>query len=181
MKANRAAYRYAKAILQQALSQKIEKDVASDMALLSKTLQENKDLDAFLNNPVLPSTLKHATLEKIFLKVTPATKNLFQLLMTNNRLPLLGAIADNYLSQYEAMQGTIKATVTTAVPLTAALESKVMEKAKTLTSDTITLVNLIDPSIIGGFILKVRDLQYDASVASELKALKRELTMNNTI
>jgi len=181
MKANRAAFRYAKAILQQAISQKRENAVASDMSLLTKTLNSSDELEQFLGNPVLPSTVKHETLQKVFSNVSEETKNLFQLLMDNNRLPLLGAIAENYTDQFEAMQGNVTAQVTTAVPITPALESKIMEKAKMLTTDTVTLVNTVDRSIIGGFVLKVRDLQYDASVASELKALKRELTTNNTI
>lgn len=181
MKANRAAYRYAKAVLQHAVAHQRAEVVAADMLLVHQTLDHSQDLNQFLQNPVLPTPLKHETLLKVFSKITEETINLFNLLMTNNRLPMLGAIAENYLNQFEALQGNVKAHVTTAVPLTAALEAKLLEKAKTLTSDSVTLVNTVDPSIIGGFILKVRDLQYDASVASELKALQRELTTNNTI
>jgi F-type H+-transporting ATPase subunit delta len=181
MKGNRAAHQTHNATLQLAISQKREEAVANDMVLLSQTLVNCQELEQFLSTPVLPSSLKHDTLGKVFPKVSAEIKNLFNLLMTNNRLPILGAVAENYLNQFEALQGRVKASVITALPLTNALEAKVMEKAKMLTSDSVTLVNTVDPSIIGGFVLKVRDLQYDASVASELKALKRELTTNNTI
>jgi F-type H+-transporting ATPase subunit delta len=67
------------------------------------------------------------------------------------------------------------ATVTTAVPLTEPLEKEVLKKASTLTPFKIELKNIVDPDIKGGFILRVGDLQYNASVANRLETLKREL------
>lgn len=181
MKANRAASRYAKAILQQTTANKSQDVVAADFKNLVNTFENSHELGQFLSNPVLPSLLKLETLEEIFKSSSADVKGLFKLLTENNRLPLLKDIAQQYLSQYDKMLGKVTATVITAVPLTQDLETKVLEKAKSLTKDTITLVNAVDPAIIGGFILRLEDLQYDASVAGELKALKRELTTNNRI
>jgi F-type H+-transporting ATPase subunit delta len=77
------------------------------------------------------------------------------------------------------MNKTEVATVTTAVPLTKELEAKVLAKIKELTGNDVSLENKIDESIIGGFILRVGDLQYNASIANKLNTLKREFT-NNT-
>ena len=43
------------------------------------------------------------------------------------------------------------------------------------------LENIIDPSIIGGYILKIGDMQYDASIAHQLKSIKTRLTKTNSI
>jgi F-type H+-transporting ATPase subunit delta len=77
------------------------------------------------------------------------------------------------------MNKTEVATVTTAVPLTKELEAKVLAKVKELTGNDVSLENKIDENIIGGFILRVGDLQYNASIANKLNTLKREFT-NNT-
>jgi F-type H+-transporting ATPase subunit delta len=67
--------------------------------------------------------------------------------------------------------------VTTAVPLSSELEGKVMDKVKELTgSEKVTLTNEIDPAIIGGFILRVGDIQYNASIANQFGNLKREFS-----
>jgi F-type H+-transporting ATPase subunit delta len=58
----------------------------------------------------------------------------------------------------------------------AALESKVLAKVATLSNKKITIENNVDPSIIGGFILRIGDKQYNASVANRLQVLKRELS-----
>jgi F-type H+-transporting ATPase subunit delta len=68
------------------------------------------------------------------------------------------------------------AKVTTAFPITAELEAKVLSKIKEFSSKKITLINTVDPAIIGGFILRMGDQQYNASVANRLQQLKREFS-----
>ena len=68
------------------------------------------------------------------------------------------------------------AKVTTAIPMDAALEAKIMEKIATFSNKKITIQNTVDPSIIGGFILRIGDQQYNASVANRLQELKREFS-----
>ena len=71
--------------------------------------------------------------------------------------------------------------MTSAVPLSAELEKTVLEKAKAFSNQKVHLENKVDPTIMGGFILKIGDMQYDASVVHQLKALKTTLTKTNTI
>ena len=75
------------------------------------------------------------------------------------------------------LKGVKVAKVITAVALTPALEEKVLAKVKELTGSTsVTLNKEIDPAIIGGFILRVGDLQYNASIANQLGNIKREFS-----
>ena len=76
---------------------------------------------------------------------------------------------------FNKYQGKVSATVTTAVPLDKVLEEQVLQKAAELSPLKIELKNIVDPTIKGGFILRVGDLQYNASVAERMKTLKREL------
>ena len=67
------------------------------------------------------------------------------------------------------------ATVLTAVPLTADLEAKILKQLKAITGKEVTIENQVDPNLIGGFVLRVGDLEYNASLDSKLANLKREL------
>lgn len=58
------------------------------------------------------------------------------------------------------------------------LQSKILQKVKELTGKTTEIENTVDESILGGFILRVGDVQYDASVANKLNKLKREFILN---
>ena len=100
-------------------------------------------------------------------------------LVANNRIDILEQVAAKYNQLFDESKGIELATVTTAIALTPDLEKKVLAKAKELTGKKdVEVKNSIDESIIGGFILRIGDVQYNASVANQLSKLKRELTLN---
>ena len=178
MTGTRAAVRYAKATLSLAKEQNVGNVVNDDMKVIRQTIAGNKELQTFLQSPVIKSDVKKASLKEIFSSIHAVTTGLINMLVDNKRIMLLEATAEKYIIQYDALMGKQVAKVTTAVPLTAELEAKILEKVKTLTGNDATIENTIDESILGGFILRVGDLQYNASVASKLQNLKRELIYN---
>lgn len=171
---SRAAIRYAKAILETAGDNAAS--VNTDMAGISAAIQESGELAAFLINPVGTPDVKLAALNEIFSSAQHTTKSLFRLLRENKRFEILGDVAAQYKVLFDEQSESETATVTTATPLDAALEAKVMEKIKTFSNKNVTIENIVDPAIIGGFILRIGDKQYNASIAGRLKDLKRELS-----
>ena len=179
MKNTRAALRYAKAALNLSLEQKKEEAVAKDMQEIIAVFEANKELSVFLENPVVANQAKQDALIKVFSALRPISNELITLLTNNNRIDLLDQVAQAYVALLKKHQGKEVAVVTTAVALTPALEKTILAKAKELSSNEISIENTIDPSIIGGFVLRIGDLQYNASVAHQLDQLKRELTQTN--
>lgn len=172
---SRAAVRYAKAILDLAQTQGNAAPVAADMAQITAAVQESKELLTFLNTPNVKGEVKYSALNEIFAGAQNVTESLFQLLAENKRFNILPAIAAQYKVQYDAANGIETAVVTTAFPIDATLEAKVLAKVKEFTPNQVTIKNVVDPSIIGGFIIRLGDRQYNASVAARLLTLKREL------
>lgn len=178
MSGSRAAIRYAKAVLSLATDQKSAEVVNSDMKLITDTVAESKDLNDMLQSPVVRSSDKKAVLIAVFKNANVATTNLIDTLIANKRLPLLNEVALSYTQLYDELRGSQVASVTTAVPLTDELKSKVLAKVKELTGKDAEVNNIIDESILGGFILRVGDIQYNASISNKLAKLKREFTLN---
>ena len=83
-----------------------------------------------------------------------------------------------YKQLYDQLNNKEEATVTTAVPMTSAMEAKVMAKLETLSSKEISLKKTVDETILGGFILRVGDQQYNASVSNQLNELKNKFQIN---
>lgn len=179
MKNTRAALRYAKAALSTSLEQNKENALAMDMESIIAVFEQNDELASFLENPVVASAGKQTALQKLFKGQDPLTEQLIALLKANNRISLLQQVAQSYLTLLKKQQGEETAVVTTAIALTPDLEKIILAKAKQLSSAKITIENIIDPTIIGGFILRIGDVQYNASVAHQLDQLKRELTQTN--
>ncbi|MBJ6368191.1 ATP synthase F1 subunit delta [Snuella sedimenti] len=174
----RAAVRYAKAVLSLANAQNQADAVNNDMKLMATTIAESQELSDMLNNSVIKVEAKKAALLAVFPNLNAISTGLFDLLITNKRISILNDIAIKYSDLYDTLNGKEIAQVTTAFPLTKDLEAKVLAKVKTLTDKTVELQSIVDETILGGFILRVGDKQYDASVSNKLNKLKREFTLN---
>ncbi|MFM7822880.1 MAG: FoF1 ATP synthase subunit delta, partial [Bacteroidota bacterium] len=84
----------------------------------------------------------------------------------------------SFLELYDIFKGRQVATLTTAVPADDALRNQMLELIAKNSSDQIVLKEKVDPSIIGGFILRWGDRQVDTSVARKLHALKQDFKDN---
>ncbi|MUU79032.1 ATP synthase F1 subunit delta [Winogradskyella endarachnes] len=178
MSGSRAAIRYAKAVLSIATDQKSAEIVNNDMKRIAKTIAESDDLNGMIQSPVIKSSDKKSVLTSVFKDTNIATTNLIDTLIANKRLPLLNDVAISFSQLYDQLRDSQVATVTTAIALTDELKSKVLAKVKELTGKEAEVENIIDESILGGFILRVGDIQYNASIANKLNKLKREFTLN---
>ncbi|MBT8265565.1 MAG: ATP synthase F1 subunit delta [Bacteroidia bacterium] len=178
MARSRAAIRYAKAILSLAKDQNSSEAVNADMKLISQTVSESRELSRILKSDVVKTDLKKSALVNIFSGINKLSTQVFDLLISNNRLSILADVAATYNELFDDLNGKEKASVTTAVPMTSELEIKVLAKVKELTNKAVELENIVDESILGGFILRIGDKQYNASIANQLNTLKREFTLN---
>lgn len=178
MAGTRAAIRYAKAVLSLANEQNKADAINNDMKLIAQTIKDNVELGNVLNNSVVKTEAKKKVLLSVFTGLNEITTGLFNVLESNKRINLLNDVALKYSVLFDQYHGKEVAQVTTAIPMTNDLEIKVLAKIKELTSKAVELENIIDEDILGGFILRIGDKQYDASVSNKLNKLKREFTLN---
>ena len=176
MASTRAAIRYAKAILDLANSKGVAEAVNNDMKSIATAIETSQELSTFIQNPTTKVEVKESALLEVFADVNGVTKGLFHLLFENKRFEILEAIALECKKLFDESNGVEAAKVTTAIAMDAALEAKVLAKVATLSDKKVTIENIVDPSIIGGFILRIGDQQYNASVSNRLQVLKRELS-----
>ena len=178
MAGTRAAIRYAKAVLSLASDNKQAAVVQADMMLISQTIASNVSLEDALKSPVVKLSEKAAVLNALFPSVSSESKSLFTTLVSNKRVNILGQVALQYGILYDQLNNKENAFVITAVPMTSELQEKVMAKLKTLTTKVVALNKSVDENILGGFVLRVGDQQYDASVSNQLNTLKSKFTIN---
>ncbi len=174
----RAAIRYAKAVLSLATDHKSEEAVNNDMKLIINTIAGSQDLKNMLESPVVSASIKKSVLLEVFKSTNKETLSLLNILVDNNRVSILNDVAVKYTQLFDEAKGIEIATVTTAVPLDETLKKQVLAKAKQLTGKDVEVKNVVDENIIGGFILRVGDIQYNASIANQLNKLKREFSIN---
>jgi F-type H+-transporting ATPase subunit delta len=174
MRVNLLAKRYAQALFSLALEMKQEEKVAADMRLVGKTLDENRELRRIMSNPVLHDDKKVTILKKLFeKKTTPVTIRFFSLLIRKRRETYLDSICHAFEDIYLDYKNVVKAELVTATGSDEKIRKQVIEKLKAVTNKKIELSEITDEEIIGGFIARLEDYQYDASVATQLRKLRK--------
>lgn len=177
MKGTRSASRYAKSLLDLSTEQKNVEQIYKEMEMIASTVSENRELVVALQSPIIKSDKKQAILDSIFPKVSDLTKAFIKIIITKGRESILGAIAEEFVQQYKTQKGIIVAELRSAVVLDEALKTKILALVNP-TKKEVEVVEKIDESLIGGFIVRVDDKQVDASIATKITELKLEFSRN---
>lgn len=170
------ANRYAKSLLDLAIEKKVVDEVYKDMADFAASCEKSQELVLAMKSPIIKHSDKLAILTKLFKKsFNPVSFSIFEIITNKNRESVLPAIAKQFVVQYSNYKGIQKAEVITSVALTAEQKKHFTKIVKDHTGKEVELVEKIDASLIGGFILRVGDQQIDDSIRRKLNDLKVSL------
>lgn len=172
----RVAYRYARSVQELAVEQGVLEEVYADMQLFSKTVDENRQLGLLLVNPIVNHGKKLGVLKDLFeKKVHKLTNSFFEIICRKNRESVLYHVALSFQQQYLERKGIDHAFVTTAFALTDDLRQQFTNLVETKMGKKVVLKEIVNPDIIGGYILHVGDLQIDDSVSGRIENMKLKL------
>lgn len=174
MKSDSLLYRYAKAFLELSIQNNIVDKSVSDLLLIKTAIDDNKELNSIIDSPFVSKERKKNILIRLFEnRVEPVTLDFISLVVAKNRISILSLIYDKYFEIYNDYKKNAVVTVISAVSLDKVTTDRIINIMKHKISDMNSIVvnNVIDKSIIGGFIVKYKDYEYDASVRYNLKRL----------
>jgi F-type H+-transporting ATPase subunit delta len=173
------ARRYAKSLLGLAQERNIADKVFADMELVHATCEASREFVLLLRNPIVQGDKKEAVINALFGgKLDALTSAFVNIIIRKGRESILDGMAAEYIRIYKDNRGIVIANVTTAVKMDDSIRQQVMSLVKAAKGDKIELVETVDPSLIGGFVLRVGDQQYDTSISRKLKQLKNEFDDN---
>ncbi len=176
MKQTKAAIRYATSLLELSLEKVNLDQVAANMKYFSDTVAENRDLALMLTNPIIDGAKKTEIFKLIFGQFEALTVSFFDLVTKNGREGILPEIAAAFEAKVKEHKGIVTVELITAVALDEATKTKILAKVDASLKGTLEVTETIDPSIIGGFIIKMGDKQIDGSISNQLNNLKQRLT-----
>lgn len=170
------AYRYAKALMDFAIEQKVVEEVNVDMTYFLDVCKADREFEAVMANPIVRHDKKLKILEKIFKNnINKVTFTIFNVLTKKNREKLVVPIAVEFKKLYNQLNKIEIATVVTVDSLSEDQRTKFLNIVKEATGKTVKLIEQIDEKLIGGYVLKVGDTQIDTSIRKRLNELKLEL------
>lgn len=176
---SKAGARYAKSLIDLSTEQNALEAIKNDMLFFEEVVDANSELEAILKNPIVPLDKKAGILNDIFAKnVHQITNSFLKLVVNKGRSAILFDTAKQFISQYNAIKGIVTAEVTSAIALTEANKLEIVSLVKKeLGANEVIIKEKVDDKLIGGFIIKVGDKQFDASISGGLHKLKKEFAL----
>jgi len=179
MAETKVARRYAKSLLDLGKERNITELLYNDMMLVTAAIKENRQLAVMFKSPVISTDKKDAVLKQIFgSKINEASLEFMRIITRKKREYYIDDIAKSFIDLYKSYKNIQPAYVITAIPMDERLRNEMLDIVKKSTGSSIELQEIVDPGIIGGFILRWGDRQIDASVTSKLNSLKKDFSKN---
>jgi F-type H+-transporting ATPase subunit delta len=171
----RVLHRYAVSLLETAVEKKNLDVVTTDVQLLVDTLKQNRKLELMLESPVIRPELKLKILEEVFGKrISKESMDFLEFVISKQRENLLQSIGNRFLELRDEYLGIANVVVTAASEFTNEQKNVLQSRLEKILNKKVRLNFKIDLDLVGGFIAKVGDTLYDASIKHQLELLKKQ-------
>lgn len=171
------AGRYASALFDLAAEQSQLPTVERDLAGIETMLDESADLQRMLRSPVFSAAEQSKSLEAVLGKagVSDLTMNFIKLIARNRRLFALPNMIKGFQMLAAQSRGEVEADVSSAVGLNEAQLEALKETLKASTGKDVRINSKVDPSLLGGLIVKIGSRMIDSSLRTKLVTLKMRM------
>ncbi len=180
MNQSKISVRYAKALFLLATEKDLIDEIKNDIdyiKLVSETVEEFRFL---VESPVVETSNKReAFVLALKGSVNQITLNFIDLVTKNKREIFITDICRNFLDLVRKNNGIESASFITAADVDQSILANVKEIADDYFKTNVELSSIVDKKILGGYILRVGDKQFDASINSKLKKVKQQLMNTN--
>ena len=168
------AQRYASALYDLADEQAALDAVAADLKGLEKLIADSDDFRRFIKSPVMSRADQGKGIGAIADRagLSPLSRKFLGLVAANRRLFALPGMIAGFLAILAKRRGEATAEVVSATKLSDAQTTALVAALKQSVGRTVALTNKVDPSILGGLIVKVGSRMVDSSLKSKLQRLK---------
>jgi F-type H+-transporting ATPase subunit delta len=174
MNESQISVRYAKALFQSATGKDLLDDVYEDMETVTEVCRL-EEFQYLLAVPSLPASVKCRISDTVLRQLSDLSLSMIRLVIENKREMYLPAIARNFRDLYRKAKGIRSATVVSAQLMDETEMNHLRKVIKRAFNEEVLLTQSQNEEIIGGFVLTIEDMQYDASVATSLRKIKNQL------
>ncbi len=168
------ALRYASALIDLAEEQGVIAEVEAGLYKFEALMNECEDLDRLIKSPAFTAEVQLKALTAVLEKagITGLTANFVKLVAENQRLFALRSMINGFRVQLAERRGEVTAHVTTAQELSDEHIATLREAINASEGKNVNIAAKVDPSIIGGLIVKIGSRMVDASLRTKLNSLK---------
>ena len=174
------AQRYAKALFDLSVEMNVVEEVKSDMDLILSVCSSNKDFSLMLKSPVIRHEKKIIVIEKVFKnEISELSLRYLSIITRKNREKFISNIALELISIYKKFKNIFILYLESAEAVSDNIRKKVIALLEDKTKGTIELHEEVNKELVGGFVLTYDDYKYDASIAFQLRKMKKSIAEFN--
>jgi F-type H+-transporting ATPase subunit delta len=166
---------YARALFEVAQEQDKLDLVREQLGAFADALNENGDLRVFFFSPYFSTEEKKDGLHRTLEGADQAIVNFLETLLERHRMPVIFRIRAEYGRLWDAENQLLPVEVTSAVDLDEATVKSIGERIGQQTGQRVELTSTVDPSILGGIVLRVGNSILDASIKHRLDQLRKHV------
>lgn len=166
---------YARALFEVAQEQDKLDLVREQLGQFADALAESRELQTFFFSPYFSTEEKKDGLRRALDGADPAIVNFLEALLERHRMPVIFRIRDEYVRLWDAENQLLPVEVTSAVDLDDATVKSIGERIGEQTGQRVELTSKVDPSILGGIVLRVGNSILDASIKHRLDQLRKHV------
>lgn len=171
--------RYAKALFDFAVEQNQLEVFFRDITLLNKTFAENEELRVIMRSPIVKFDDKLQIVSTLFADtISSITLQYLSVIIRKGRENILDVICKQFIQLYKQSKNILPVYLQTAFKIDAQFQQRVISLLEQRTGKTIELHTDVDPSLIGGFLLKMGDYRIDTTLKGKLANLRKEFEKN---
>ncbi len=173
--------RYADSLLQTSIDAKNLDETSKDIELIVNTVKQNHQLKLVLENPIIKPAVKLSILNEIFQdKIGKETRKFIKFIVDKDREDLLFSIFEKYLELKDDYLGIVNVEVKTPFEFSADQKEQLKNNLESKLNKKVKFNFNIDSSMIGGFIARVGDTVFDASIKHQLEILKKQFLQGSS-
>lgn len=166
---------YAKALFEIAKDKKMTSEVKTDMMSILTSVQGSVELKDLISNPTVAKADKTRILTSIFgSKVKSETLGLLSLMIQKGRIGQLASVCESFIDMANKESNTVAVKITTATQISDDMQHQIA--AKVLKDSKFEIEAIIDPTIIGGYVLEFDNKMVDQSISGKIAAFKNQLS-----
>ena len=172
------ARRYTKALFDVAVELNQVDTVNAELQALAKAkaLGEAAHLGEVLQHPAVSGDQKRALLRQVLGgRVSDLTVNFLVLLAQEGLSNPMEHVADEMQHLVDELHGVVQVRVTSALPLEDDERQRLRERLEEATGQQVRLIETVDPSLLGGLVLRIGDVRIDGSVKKRLERLQESI------
>ncbi len=171
------ARRYAKALLLISKEDGQTDTYRNELGGFSDLMEQEKSLNEAITNPLYETRGRRNVLQAVIdkLDLTRTMKSFLLLIFDKGRIGFIGSINDYYQTLADELKGVARASLVSAIDLSAETVEKIRVALSQKTSKDIILEVEQDPELIGGIITKIGDLVWDGSIKTQLINMRESL------